>query len=117
MIPTTTTHVMATSDAEITAPPRVVTPPPELASLREILGLGKAIPVRSAPPLVVGHRGALYQALENTRPSFQLCAEMGCDFVELDVFKVCVVFLGHYACDGGKNSTSITMLRSEFLSE
>ena len=91
MIPTTTTQATTSSDPVVTAPPRVVTPPPELASLREILGLGgKAIPARSAPPLVVGHRGNLYQALENTRPGFLLCAEMGCDFVELDVFKVCM---------------------------
>jgi len=37
-------------------------------------------------PRVVGHRGALYQALENTREAFQQCAVMGCDAVELDVF-------------------------------
>lgn len=35
---------------------------------------------------VVGHRGALYDALENTRESFNHCAEIGCDAVELDVF-------------------------------
>jgi len=37
-------------------------------------------------PGVVGHRGALYDALENTRESFQRCAALGCDAVELDVF-------------------------------
>ena len=37
-------------------------------------------------PWVVGHRGALYDALENTRESFQRCAALGCDAVELDVF-------------------------------
>jgi glycerophosphoryl diester phosphodiesterase len=34
----------------------------------------------------VGHRGALYLELENTREGFQKCADMGCDAVELDVF-------------------------------
>ena len=37
-------------------------------------------------PWVVGHRGAVYEALENTRESFQHCAALGCDAVELDVF-------------------------------
>merc|ERR1712113_534187 len=36
-------------------------------------------------PIVVGHRGALYQKLENTR-AFNTAAEIGCDYVELDVF-------------------------------
>lgn len=40
----------------------------------------------SKRPRVVGHRGALYEALENTREAFQHCAAMGCDAVELDVF-------------------------------
>jgi glycerophosphoryl diester phosphodiesterase len=35
---------------------------------------------------VVGHRGALYEELENTRAGFVRCAELGCDAVELDVF-------------------------------
>ena len=35
---------------------------------------------------MVGHRGALYQKLENTRASFNTAAKIGCDYVELDVF-------------------------------
>jgi glycerophosphoryl diester phosphodiesterase len=38
------------------------------------------------PIVVVGHRGALYQELENTREGFNKSAEMGCHAVELDVF-------------------------------
>lgn len=41
---------------------------------------------RDSPPSVVGHRGALYDMLENTRAGFRHCAEMGCDAVELDVY-------------------------------
>ena len=41
---------------------------------------------RTQPPRVVGHRGALYEALENTRESFLKCAEWKCQAVELDVF-------------------------------
>ena len=37
-------------------------------------------------PKIIGHRGALYDALENTRPAFVRCAELGCDGVELDAF-------------------------------
>ena len=37
-------------------------------------------------PWVVGHRGSIYQELENTRQGYQLCAAIGCDAVELDVF-------------------------------
>ena len=40
-------------------------------------------------PFVVGHRGALYDRLENTRAGFLLCATdeaYQCDAVELDVF-------------------------------
>lgn len=37
-------------------------------------------------PWIVGHRGCLYQELENTREGFQKCAKMGIDAVELDVF-------------------------------
>lgn len=39
-------------------------------------------------PKVCGHRGALYQELENTRDAFSFCHDIGCDSVELDVFKV-----------------------------
>jgi len=37
---------------------------------------------------VVGHRGALYEHLENTREAFLKCAEWNCDAVELDVFRL-----------------------------
>ncbi len=39
-----------------------------------------------ARPIVCGHRGALYQSLENTRHCFQTASQIGCDEVELDVF-------------------------------
>jgi len=39
-------------------------------------------------PKVVGHRGCLYEELENTREGFSRCHDIGCDAVELDVFKV-----------------------------
>mmetsp|Transcript_16079 Transcript_16079/g.22067 ORF Transcript_16079/g.22067 Transcript_16079/m.22067 type:complete len:372 (-) Transcript_16079:411-1526(-) len=35
---------------------------------------------------VLGHRGSMYQELENTRRGFQLVSEMGCNGFELDVF-------------------------------
>ena len=38
------------------------------------------------PIEVVGHRGSLYTALENTSRSFLHAAEAGADSVELDVF-------------------------------
>jgi glycerophosphoryl diester phosphodiesterase len=38
------------------------------------------------PTTVVGHRGALYQYLENTREGFLHCAQLGCHAIELDVF-------------------------------
>jgi glycerophosphoryl diester phosphodiesterase len=51
-----------------------------------------------AAPRVVGHRGALYDELENTREGFMRCADLGCDAVELDVFllkdETLVVFHG-----------------------
>jgi len=55
-------------------------------------------------PKIIGHRGALYDHLENTRPAFLRCAELGCDGVELDVFQIAdgslVVFHG-----GGTDET------------
>lgn len=50
-----------------------------------------------AKPWIVGHRGALYQELENTLEGFRFCADMGADAIELDVFLVAgelVVFHG-----------------------
>jgi len=42
----------------------------------------------SSFPKIVGHRGCLYEELENTRPGFMKCYDMGCTAVELDVFKI-----------------------------
>lgn len=45
----------------------------------------------------MGHRGALYQELENTMAGFRFCSSQGIDAVELDVFLVAgelVVFHG-----------------------
>jgi glycerophosphoryl diester phosphodiesterase len=59
-------------------------------------------PLSQAPtpiPLVIGHRGSLYEALENTRQSFQRCIEMGCNGFELDVYVIAdgtlVIFHGN----------------------
>lgn len=43
-------------------------------------------PVVTRRPMVVGHRGALFDELENTRAAFLRCAALGCEAVELDVF-------------------------------
>ena len=40
----------------------------------------------SHKPTVVGHRGALYKSLENTRHSVKLAVEHGAEQVEIDVF-------------------------------
>ena len=49
------------------------------------------VPTSSTPPStrprIVGHRGALYQELENTRAAFLACTPT-CDAVELDVFQL-----------------------------
>lgn len=37
-------------------------------------------------PMVVGHRGMLFEEMENTIPSFAHAADIGCDAVELDIF-------------------------------
>jgi glycerophosphoryl diester phosphodiesterase len=64
-------------------------------SLRQTLGLDQnctgdttpSLKVKKNRPQIIGHRGALYDALENTRYGFQKCArEIKCDGVELDVF-------------------------------
>lgn len=34
----------------------------------------------------MGHRGVLFEEMENTVPAFQRAADIGCDAVELDVF-------------------------------
>lgn len=81
-----TRKVSHTEEDEVTsfAPSAVPkAPAPARISLRQLLG--KA----SAPtpfPHIVGHRGALYEQLENTLPGFQYCVDIGCHAVELDVF-------------------------------
>jgi len=60
-------------------------------SLRHVLQGDEAttndVPITTITiPRIVGHRGSLYRELENTRAGFQVCAQMGCDAVELDVF-------------------------------
>jgi glycerophosphoryl diester phosphodiesterase len=55
-------------------------------------------------PLVIGHRGSLYHALENTRQSFILAAREGCDGVELDVFLLkCGTLVVFHGEDGSYN--------------
>ena len=55
-------------------------------------------------PWVVGHRGAIYEELENTLAGFQYCLDIGVDAVELDVFRLqdgeLVVFHGGEAIPG-----------------
>jgi glycerophosphoryl diester phosphodiesterase len=57
---------------------------------------------------IVGHRGALYEELENTLPGFQYCADLGIDAVELDVFRAAdntlVVFHGGDSFPGDMTS-------------
>jgi glycerophosphoryl diester phosphodiesterase len=59
---------------------------PSHKSLRSALNVADSPLQLRSRPLVVGHRGALYDELENTRESFLQCAQLGCDSVELDVF-------------------------------
>lgn len=82
---------------------------PELAakSFRNALGLGNddgnesdsdgsTSTTRSLPVGVVGHRGSVFEYLENTREGFLRCAQLGVA-IELDVFQVAgtvVVFHG-----------------------
>jgi glycerophosphoryl diester phosphodiesterase len=53
-------------------------------------------------PLILAHRGASYQAPENTMAAFRLAAEMGADGIELDV-QLCkdgeVVVIHNFAVD------------------
>ena len=55
-------------------------------SLRETLHVPASAPLPAQRPRVVGHRGALYDELENTREGFLRCVELGADAIELDVF-------------------------------
>lgn len=80
---------------------------PKEKSLRHKLGLpsqtnaatNKQYSTAVAAAKVIGHRGALYDCLENTREGFLRCADLGCAAVELDVFVIAdgtvVVFHGN----------------------
>jgi glycerophosphoryl diester phosphodiesterase len=68
--------------AHVTATPTIS----EKYSLRHALHVQENSISRSIEQRVVGHRGALYDALENTREAFLRCVDLGCDAVELDVF-------------------------------
>jgi glycerophosphoryl diester phosphodiesterase len=68
--------------AHVTATPTF----PEKYSLRHALQVQENVISRRNEQKVVGHRGALYDALENTREAFLRCIDLGCDAVELDVF-------------------------------
>ncbi|KAL7555413.1 hypothetical protein ACA910_017422 [Epithemia clementina (nom. ined.)] len=76
-------------------------------SLRQVLGVTNhgVRPDTAPPPIIVGHRGALYHALENTLPSFQQCVTWQCPAVELDVYVIrdgsVVVFHGNDADPSG----------------
>ena len=79
---------------------------PQRSSLRRTLKvLGKLRSSNNSNVQVVGHRGAIYQYLENTMESFLYCANTcRCNAVELDVFVIkdgtLVVFHG---CDSNPN--------------
>jgi len=56
-------------------------------SLAKLLGVNSHyIKAHTSRPIVVGHRGVLFEEMENTVPAFQRAADIGCDAVELDVF-------------------------------
>ena len=60
-----------------------------LSSLDYTSFISQGITFEQSPlsrPLIVGHRGCLYEELENTRVGFRKTAEMGAHAVELDVF-------------------------------
>lgn len=68
-------------------------PVPPHKSLRHALGLPptptpttRTAASTSFAQKIIGHRGALYDELENTRESFLRCAELGCHGIELDAF-------------------------------
>mmetsp|Transcript_4271 Transcript_4271/g.6323 ORF Transcript_4271/g.6323 Transcript_4271/m.6323 type:complete len:309 (-) Transcript_4271:71-997(-) len=55
-------------------------------SLASVLNVGCNGVVVAHRPLVVGHRGSLFEEVENTLPSFQAAIDAGCDAFELDVW-------------------------------
>eukprot|EP00339_Tiarina_fusa_P014252 CAMPEP_0117008156 /NCGR_PEP_ID=MMETSP0472-20121206/7772_1 /TAXON_ID=693140 ORGANISM="Tiarina fusus, Strain LIS" /NCGR_SAMPLE_ID=MMETSP0472 /ASSEMBLY_ACC=CAM_ASM_000603 /LENGTH=408 /DNA_ID=CAMNT_0004710115 /DNA_START=47 /DNA_END=1273 /DNA_ORIENTATION=- len=57
-------------------------------SLQHTLNVDSSTPLSEIQrrPWIVGHRGCLYDELENTREGFMKSADMGADAVELDVF-------------------------------
>ena len=64
-------------------PPLVVPVQDKRVLLRDTLG--QAV-IPQVAPQIVGHRGALYDYLENTLAGFEHCVGLGCHAVELDVF-------------------------------
>jgi glycerophosphoryl diester phosphodiesterase len=63
-------------------------------------------------PEIVGHRGCIYDELENTRQGFIKCNEMGCDSIELDVFKISS---SSSRSSSNNNNTKNTSLGSEVI--
>ncbi|GKY90503.1 hypothetical protein MPSEU_000024000 [Mayamaea pseudoterrestris] len=100
MTSSTSKPTTKTTESKQVLPPRPVTPPParQETSLWRMLGVQETSNGGpKVPPQVVGHRGALYHCVENTRAGFKHCVAIGCDYVELDVFQVkdeLVVFHG-----------------------
>jgi len=88
VVKSTTTELLGSAPG-VVEPTEKGTNRPRKASFRATLGLSETkAPIEQLHdfPAVIGHRGALYEELENTIPSFLRCAEWGCAGVELDVF-------------------------------
>jgi glycerophosphoryl diester phosphodiesterase len=72
------------------APP-VVTPtevlPPFPSPLRQHLELDDGVQVTQFPR-IIGHRGSLYEYLENTLEGILACVDHGCHAVEFDVYRL-----------------------------
>eukprot|EP00536_Pseudo-nitzschia_multiseries_P010067 jgi/Psemu1/258682/estExt_Genewise1Plus.C_2950038 len=88
------TEYTSSSSSVSASTPIYCTPEEHQYSLRKVLNV-EDTPYTPTPeelllkfPKVVGHRGCLYLELENTREGFARCHDMGCEAVELDVFKV-----------------------------
>lgn len=55
-------------------------------------------------PVIIGHRGSIYDEPENTIPSFQRAIELGCDGIETDAFVVdCGTVIAFHADDAAGN--------------